>query len=414
MNTYIKSYCLSYSVSSPINQKQKSSMAKATFFYSSYRKTRKKKMIVIASIVFSVISVAVLAFVGISLLSESDVKSEKVIDEFDLSEGVNPDLNNKETNDVPVVDNRGLGIYSGVPCDIPNRRAITVTVSSDTAARPPLGISQADMIFEVPSTGDSGRHTRLLALFSCNAPTKVRSVRSSRKYFGDFSMSVDGVIAHWGSSTAGRNYFSQLVKSGDLNRINALILQGKYFSRDYSGGVTRKEDSGTANVSNLYGYIEEKGWDTITSFEGYNFLSEEEINTKKSPTAGTLAVSFRSSTDRVKYNYDPLTNKYKRIWGGKIDKDGTTGTQIEASNIITMQTKITSQTDPHYAFVTTTGSGPMSLYQNGQVITGTWERGTEYSDKIYFKDSFGIEVKLTPGQTWIEVVEASYSVTWTS
>ncbi len=321
--------------------------------------------------------------------------------------------NSKQSDDDKKEEEKEKSLFTGEEgCDDANRRAITVTVSSDVQTRPALSLSQADMIFEVPSTGNSDRHTRLLAVYSCNLPDKVRSVRSGREHFADFSMAVDGVLAHWGANEGGNKYYKELERSGDLDRLDAAVHGDKYFPRDYDG-VDRKEDSGTANVLKIFGYVEDEGWHTDSKFEGYDFYSEDEIDEKRGLKGGSLLIGFNTKSDRVEYEYDPNSNEYKRSWGGKVDIDGTNDQQIVASNILVMETKITSQSDPHYNNVTTTGFGKAWIYNNGNEMVGTWERGSSPSAKLFFYDSEGAEVKLVPGQTWVEVVEKGNEVEWT-
>ncbi len=335
-----------------------------------------------------------------------------------MDAGDNPDFNKEEevqVDEVPEekIDTRARSIYSGMPCENYNRRPVAVTVSSDQQARPSWGLSQADIVFEVPSTYYYGKHTKLLALFSCNAPSAVRSIRSGRIYSADLTMSMDGILAHWGFSPEGNAHISNHANQGLLNNLNALYLTTNAgFTRNWSGAY-RQEDTGTGNVAQMYTYAQGQGWDLKSDFEGYSFLTEEEIDNYATRQGGRLSINFSSALDSVYYEYDASTNLYKRYWGGIIDSDGISGTQIQASNVIVMQTTIQSQADPHYVYVTTTGSGQATIYHNGKKIAATWKRGAKTDDKLFFYDSTGTEIRLVPGQTWVEVVEATNVVTWT-
>jgi hypothetical protein len=50
------------------------------------------------------------------------------------------------------------------------------------------------------------------------------------------------------------------------------------------------------------------------------------------------------------------------------------------------------------------GTGEVWVFTEGHVIVGTWERVTEDARTIY-RDANGDEIGLTPGRTWIELVE---------
>ncbi len=54
--------------------------------------------------------------------------------------------------------------------------------------------------------------------------------------------------------------------------------------------------------------------------------------------------------------------------------------------------------------VNMTGSGEVTIFRDGQVIEGTWERA-DVADPLVLRDADGREIELTAGQTWIEIVE---------
>jgi len=57
------------------------------------------------------------------------------------------------------------------------------------------------------------------------------------------------------------------------------------------------------------------------------------------------------------------------------------------------------------------GSGPVLIFQNGTVTTGTWAK-TANSAQTTFTDAAGAAIPLVPGQTWISVVSATGSVSY--
>ena len=60
---------------------------------------------------------------------------------------------------------------------------------------------------------------------------------------------------------------------------------------------------------------------------------------------------------------------------------------------------------------TTTGTGKTLVFQDGQVIKGTWTK-TERQSRTIFKDSGGKEIKLNRGPIWIEIVPAGKIVNY--
>jgi hypothetical protein len=63
--------------------------------------------------------------------------------------------------------------------------------------------------------------------------------------------------------------------------------------------------------------------------------------------------------------------------------------------------------------ITTIGSGPAHIFQNGTVTTGTWNKADRGS-QIEFLDANGKPVQLVRGQTWVTAVPANQGggVSW--
>lgn len=98
--------------------------------------------------------------------------------------------------------------------------------------------------------------------------------------------------------------------------------------------------------------------------------------------------------------------------GGYPHRDYNTGGQITVKNIVVMSTDIQGPLDQwgHMA-VTTVGSGPALVFQDGKVINGSWQRGSVYEPYVY-KDSRGKVISFTGGSTWIAVVQGLEKVSY--
>jgi hypothetical protein len=60
-----------------------------------------------------------------------------------------------------------------------------------------------------------------------------------------------------------------------------------------------------------------------------------------------------------------------------------------------------------------TGSGPLVVLRNGVAVTGTWKRAA-LDDPTSLVASNGSTIALDPGQTWVEIVPSTVSVTTAS
>ena len=90
------------------------------------------------------------------------------------------------------------GLCDGVSDTALTRKPVAIMVSNSYDSLPQWGISQADIIYEMPA---EGRITRFLAIFQ--DPSKIEklaSIRSSRPYFIDIAQSYGAVYIHFGGS----------------------------------------------------------------------------------------------------------------------------------------------------------------------------------------------------------------------
>ncbi|WP_300821362.1 DUF3048 domain-containing protein, partial [uncultured Oscillibacter sp.] len=94
----------------------------------------------------------------------------------------------------------GMNPLTGLPMEpeYENLRPIAIMLNNLKAAQPQLGISQADIIYEVPVEGGI---TRMLCLYQTVEGVDILgSVRSARPYFVELALGHDAVYVHAGGS----------------------------------------------------------------------------------------------------------------------------------------------------------------------------------------------------------------------
>jgi hypothetical protein len=107
----------------------------------------------------------------------------------------------KNNNQAQGQDNENKGQISsitGEKCVNYNRRPIAVMMANDAINRPLSGISQADLVVEMPVI--TGGITRLMAIYGCETPDEIGSVRSARHDYIPLALGFDAIFAHWGGS----------------------------------------------------------------------------------------------------------------------------------------------------------------------------------------------------------------------
>jgi hypothetical protein len=260
-------------------------------------------------------------------------------------------------------------------------------LGGDAEMRPLSGLSQADMVIEMPVVTSS--ITRYMALFACNKVAELGGVRSARHDYIPLAMGLDAILAHWGGS----HFALDKLNSGIMNNINALYLDGTVFYRKTN---LVAPFNGFTSFDRLEKYSVQKGYSLDNTFEGYKFLDKED----PAPTKGRLTIGYPASF-KVEYEYDPVKNEYLRFKGGTREIDKNNSQQVAAKDVVIMYAA-SRQIEGQYN-------------ENGEEITGTWSKDkSNPASKLFFYNAAGEEIAFVPGQIWIQIVQPNQSVDWTA
>ncbi|HWA64635.1 MAG TPA: DUF3048 domain-containing protein [Candidatus Paceibacterota bacterium] len=290
---------------------------------------------------------------------------------------------------------------AGLPCDNAIQRPVAVMLASDPEARPLSGIGQADLVIEMPVTPDG--ITRFMTVFQCQTPKEIGSVRSAREDFIPLAAGFDSVYAHWGGEHGALDELNQHV----IDNVNALYYDGTIFYR--KPGIPAPHN-GFTTLDLLRGQATKLGYDLTKNFSGYLHSTDAPVK-NLSNVASSIAIPYSgySGLDNVDWMYNAANNAYLRSRGHASEIDKNTGQQVQASAVVLMHTDshILREGD-QYIVVRTTGSGPADIYQNGIVISGTWQKDAAALDSpLRFFDNQNKEIKFVPGSIWIEIVTSS-------
>lgn len=288
-------------------------------------------------------------------------------------------------------ENMPVGSLRGEACENAGMRPIAVMLASDPQARPLSGISQADIVVEIPVTPNGV--TRLMAVFQCNTPEEIGSVRSARGDFLPLAASFEVIYAHWG----GEKETLDKLNSGILDNLDALKNRHNEFFR--KRGV-KAPHNGFASFESLKKSAKEYSYSASDSFSGYPRQSGEK-NKNLSQLISEVKVEYSPPFD-VLWKYKPESNSYVRNRGGLPETDKASGEQVEVKNVVVINTASRHLRD-QYIEVSVIGSGEARVYKNGIVKNITWEK-KDFSGKLYFYDQNGEEIQFEPGPIWIHYV----------
>lgn len=286
-------------------------------------------------------------------------------------------------------DQKPRASLTSLSCDNYERRPIAVMMASDPIARPLSGIGQADVVIEMPVTPNG--ITRMMAIFQCEDPKEIGSIRSARQDLISLAGSFGAIYAHWGGEKEALNNLD----NGVIDNIDAMKYEGTVFYRKNS---IPRPHNGFTTIELLKDKAKDLGYDLGNTFSGY-LRTEEKLDRNLSNIVEMIFVDYEYPYD-VKWTYDNNSNKYKRTRGGKAEIDINTGGQVEISTVVVMRT--TSRVlSIDYISVNAVGEGEAEFYQNGIKTSGTWKNA---ANDLKFYDTSSQEMKFVPGKMWIEIV----------
>ncbi|HXU23507.1 MAG TPA: DUF3048 C-terminal domain-containing protein, partial [Tepidiformaceae bacterium] len=143
-------------------------------------------------------------------------------------------------------------------------------------------------------------------------------------------------------------------------------------------------------------------------------------NPSDAPASGTPAggidIDFegnRYAGQVVQWKWDAATNSYLRFEFGGPHIDARTGQQLHFTNVIVMTAPATVVDSSGHVLIDQIGSGPATVFFDGQAITGTWKKA-DRTARTRFYDAKGNEIALERGPTFIEVIGLQSTLTVTA
>lgn len=399
-------------------------------------------------------SLIVASFIGLFLISIGASlavfnfvlpgKASSVISGLGIKNKVGANL--PKTEECPI----NGAMYTKPESDIWNtRRPITAMIENHKDARPESGLSRADVVYEAVAEGGI---TRFMSVFYCGASAEdvqAAPIRSARVYFINLAAGygTDPIFLHQGGANnicstcpGGVKPKSQIDPSvNTVTLLEKLGWGGGPTGNNFDGGynigypiVVRNQYRLDPNNASAWEHAVVADLDEVwkeASKRGYNYNDNsntpwtqgfrkwlfQDGKAQSTPTAADIKFDFWTSMPGydVEWKYDPATNTYKRYNGGvahidwEFDKP-----QLSASNVVIMFVKEKGPVDSElHMFYQDIGSGEALIFQNGEVVEGTWKKPTALDREVFY-DTNGNEVKMVRGSTWVELVPSTNKVSY--
>lgn len=276
-----------------------------------------------------------------------------------------------------------------VPPEVNSRQVTAVMVENSTDARPQSGLADAGLVFEAIAEGGI---TRFMLLFQDTTADSIGPIRSARPYYVGWLIPFDAAYAHVGGSpTALKKIKGQHIKDMD-----------QFYAYDFYDRVDfRYAPHNVFTSTEKLNQLEKERGYTESNYTGFKRAAEENPLTK--PKAKNISLHISQGSYDVKYQYNKDQNDYVRIMGGEYHKDRVSDKKIRSKVIIAMITDWNLASDGYHSEYKTIGSGKIVVFQNGDVIKGSWKRKKQ-KDQFTFTDNKKQQIELAPGKTWITVL----------
>ena len=289
----------------------------------------------------------------------------------------------------------------GMHKDISMNRPVAIMINNIIQAQPQCGVSNADIIFELPAEGGV---TRMLAVFQdLKDIESIGSIRSLRAYYLKLAQSLDAILVHAGGSDEA--YLD--LRSTRWDHIDGVM--GNYsvdpFYRDKSRMQYGTEHSLFATGNGLIDCIEDKGF-RLEHEDGfdYGYTFSEAAGEQCTETAEYVKVIFNSGKN-TSFTYDSETGLYTGYQFGSMYQDGSTEEPMTFTNLVLMSTKMSVYDGKGRLSVELNGTGSGYFVNGGHYTEINWSRDGDEGFRFTLAD--GTPVDLGIGKSYIAIYDQS-------
>lgn len=289
---------------------------------------------------------------------------------------------------------------TGLPMDaaLAARPVLVVKIDNAPKARPQIGLNQADVVFE---EGVEGGITRFAALFHSRDSDPVGPVRSAR--------STDIAIV----SPLNRPLFAY---SGANDVFKEYLARAPLFDVGVDTQPDRyHRDAGRPSPNNLFSATE-RLFDLAPedsrpppALFAYRAPGEAVTSQPEARPAGRVQVHWRGATKETValWEWDDTAQGWRRTQNGEAHVDGA-GRRVAPANVVVQfvtyrDTGLVDSSGTSVPEAEVVGEGEAWVLTGGMLVPTRWSKPSAEEITRYV-DRSGTEVRLAPGQTWVDLV----------
>ncbi len=288
---------------------------------------------------------------------------------------------------------------SGYPAEAAGKRPVAIMVNNLKNAYPQYGISEADILYELPVEGGV---TRMMAVYAdmANVPD-VGSVRSCRYYFPKLAMGMDAIYCHWGAEQVHAvNVMNQLgIDRFDGGQLEHSLL----FYRDPERvGKYSSEHTGYLKGADLPVAVETFGIRQYAASRETAFEFAEEARVPADEICVRVKIPFSDSSS-TEFTLDPEHDVYLMTHNGDPQMDGHAHVQVSFTNVFVLQTQVSSLDEANYLRRVELEGGSGYYISMGGREEIRWEKADDRSPIQVFAADGG-ELEVNVGSSYIAII----------
>ena len=288
-----------------------------------------------------------------------------------------------------------LAPLTGLPVEAEiTRPALVAKIDNHPKARPQWGLNQADIVYEE----NVEMLTRFAAVFHTNGSDPVGPIRSGRRQDIDLLESLNKPLFVW---SGGNAEVTKLIRESTM-------IDLSHSAANEAGGY-RRESSRVAphnllaETSKLWTLAPEGAEPPPPQFQ-YRAAAEEIPSTARE----TGGIKLSMDGVRVLWEWSTEFSRFVRSQDDKPHVDFE-NVRISAANVVVLYVQYGKS--GYSPIAKTKGSGEAWVLTAGKLYQGTWER-LEADQPFTLKDTAGNIIKLTPGNTWVELPRTGKGVSY--
>ena len=287
------------------------------------------------------------------------------------------------------------------------RRVLAFKIDNNLNARPQSGLQESDAVFEILVEGGM---TRFLALFLDKSSTYLGPVRSARP--------TDPTVI--------RPLGGTLVVSGATGGLIPTIRQSGVPVLEETGAPSMFRISNRNAPHNLYADTELVR--DVVNERGFYFLQP---GPEPLYDFGYDQTNWKDGAARVTIKYSEFTTVIWKLGDGNyerfivdgyapdkeavahnfISQDGNYTDILKSETVVVIQGPLYNDENTTLPSILTVGVGPVTIFNDGKVIEGTWRRN-DIQESFTFTDLDQNPIFVPPSSQWIHILPTDGEISW--